>query len=167
MPKEQLRVAVGAPAEIFEQLLQLFAQAGEIVLDREAVRLPSHKVQLSEEHQLWAQRMEQRVKAAGFAPPEIGELLSEFPDKEQASDLLALLIEQGKLVKVAEFVFHPSVVERAKQVARQLCEQNGSFTASQFREAINTTRKYAIPLLEFLDQIGVTVRRGDVRTLRG
>jgi selenocysteine-specific elongation factor len=166
MPKEQLRVAVGAPAEIFEQLLQLFAQTGEIVIDREAVRLPSHEVQLSEEHRVWAQRMEQRVKASGFAPPDLDELLSEFPDREQASDLLALLVEQGKLVKVAEFVFHPSAIEQAKQVARQLCERNGSFTASQFREAINTTRKYAIPLLEFLDQIGVTVRRGDVRTLR-
>jgi selenocysteine-specific elongation factor len=110
--------------------------------------------------------MEQRVKASGFAPPDLDELLSEFPDREQASDLLALLVEQGKLVKVAEFVFHPSAIEQAKQVARQLCERNGSFTASQFREAINTTRKYAIPLLEFLDQIGVTVRRGDVRTLR-
>jgi selenocysteine-specific elongation factor len=111
--------------------------------------------------------MEQRVKASGFAPPDLDELLSEFPDREQASDLLALLVEQGKLVKVAEFVFHPGAIEQAKQVARQLCERNGSFTASQFREAINTTRKYAIPLLEFLDQIGVTVRRGDVRTLRG
>jgi len=167
MPKEQLKVAVGAPAEIFEQLIQLFAQAGEIVLDREAVRLPSHEVQLSEEHRVWDQRMEQRVKAAGFAPPETDELLSGFPDREQASDLLALLVEQGKLVKVAEFIFHPSVIKQAKQVARQLCEQNGSFTASQFREAVNTSRKYAIPLLELLDQIGVTVRRGDVRTLRG
>ncbi len=166
MPKEQLRSAIGVIAEVFEQLLQRFVQAGEIVLDKELVRLPSHEVQLADEHREWAQRMEQRVKAAGFAPPEIDELLAEFPHREQAADLLALLIEQGKLVRVAEFVFHPSTIERAKQVAHQLCQQYGSFTASQFREAVNTTRKYAIPLLEFLDQIGFTVRRGDARVLR-
>lgn len=166
MPKEQLRVAVGVPTETFEPLLQRFAQSGEIVIERELVRLPSHEIELTDEHRDWAKRMEQRARSAGFAPPELDELLSELPDKEQASDLLNLLIEQGKLVKVGEFVFHPSVIEKAKQVVRQLCEQQGSFTASQFREAINTTRKYAIPLLEFLDQIGITVRRGDVRVLR-
>jgi len=166
MPKEQLRVAINLPAEIFEPLLQRFVQSGEVALDKELVRLPSHEIKLTEEHQRWAQRMEQRVKSAGFAPPDLDELLSEFPDREQASDLLTLLVEQGKLVRVAEFVFHPSVIEQAKQVARKLCEQHGSFTASQFREAVNTTRKYAIPLLEFLDHIGITVRRGDVRVLR-
>ncbi len=166
MPKEQLRVAVKAPAEIFEPLLQRFVQSGEIAVERELVRLPSHEIELTDEHRDWAKRMEQRVRSGGFAPPELDELLSEFPDKEQASDLLTLLVEQGKLVKVGEFVFHPSVIEKAKQVVRQLCEQHGSFTASQFREAINTTRKYAIPLLEFLDHIGITIRRGDVRVLK-
>lgn len=167
MPKEQLRVSVGLPSEIFEPLLQRFVRSGEIVLDRELVRLPSHEIKLTEEQQRWAQRMEQRVKSAGFSPPELDELLSEFPDREQAADLLTLLVEQGRLVRIAEFVFHPETIERAKQVARQLCERQGSFTASQFREAANTTRKYAIPLLEFLDQIGVTLRRGDVRVLKG
>ncbi|MCS7186023.1 MAG: selenocysteine-specific translation elongation factor [Armatimonadetes bacterium] len=166
MPKEQLRGVVGLSAEVFEPLLQRFVQAGEISLDKELVHLPSHEIKLTDEQQRWAQRMEQRVKSAGFAPPELDELLSEFPDRDQALDLLSLLVEQGKLVKVAEFVFHPSAIEQAKQVARQLCEKHGSFTASQFREAINTTRKYAIPLLEFLDHIGLTVRRGDVRVLR-
>jgi selenocysteine-specific elongation factor len=166
MPKEQLRVALSVPGEVFEQLLQKFAQSGEIVLDKELIRLPSHEIRLTDEHREWAQRMEQKVKVAGFAPPELDELLAEFPYREQALDLLALLVEQGKLVKVAEFVLHPDTIGRAKQVVRQLCERHGSFTASQFREAINTTRKYAIPLLEFLDQIGVTVRRGDVRVLK-
>lgn len=167
MPKEQLRFIVDAPEEIFEQLLQRFAQAGEIVIDKELVRLPSHEVRLTDEHQRCAQKIEREVKSAGFAPPELDELLSKFPDREQAADLLAFLVEQGKLVRVGEFVFHQDAIERAKQVAHQLCEQYGSFTASQFREALNTTRKYAIPLLEFLDHIGVTVRKGDVRTLRG
>ncbi|MCS7191581.1 MAG: selenocysteine-specific translation elongation factor [Armatimonadetes bacterium] len=166
MPKEQLRSAVGLTVEIFEPLLQSFAQSGEIALDKELVRLPSHEIKLTDEQQRWAQRIEQKVKSAGFAPPELDELLSEFSDREQASDLLNLLVEHGKLVRIAEFIFHPSTIEQAKQVARQLCEQQGSFSASQFREAINTTRKYAIPLLEFLDQIGLTVRRGDVRVLR-
>ena len=168
MPKETLRslVAPDMPANLFETLLQHFTHTGVIVMEREIVRLPSHEIRLTEEQRQWAERMEQRAKSAGFAPPEMDELLADFPDREQAMDLLSLLVEQGRLVRVAEFVVHPETIERAKHLARQLCEQHGSFTASQFREAANTTRKYAVPLLEFLDQLGVTVRRGDVRVLR-
>lgn len=168
IPKEQLRAAVvpDLPPGVFEGLLQHFSKEGTIALDREAVRLPTHEIRLNEEQGRWAQRIERRAKEAGFAPPELDELLNEFPDREQAYDLLSFLIEQGKLVRVAEFVFHPETLERAKQLAKQLCEQHGSFTASQFREAANTTRRYALPLLEFLDHLGVTVRKGDVRVLR-
>jgi selenocysteine-specific elongation factor len=169
MPKETLRslVAPDMAVNLFETLLQHFAQTGVIVVERETVRLPTHEIRLTEEQRQWAERMERKAKTAGFAPPELEELLAEFPDPEQAMDLLSWLVEQGRLVRVAEFVVHPETIERAKQLARQLCERHGSFTASQFREAANTTRKYAVPLLEFLDQLGVTVRRGDVRVLRG
>jgi selenocysteine-specific elongation factor len=169
MPKETLRslVAPDMAVNLFETLLQHFAQTGVIVVERETVRLPTHEIRLTEEQRQWAERMERKAKTAGFAPPELEELLAEFPDREQAMDLLSWLVEQGRLVRVAEFVVHPETIERAKQLARQLCERHGSFTASQFREAANTTRKYAVPLLEFLDQLGVTVRRGDVRVLRG
>ncbi len=168
MPKDLLRnlVASDLLPTIFDALLERFAEEGVIVIERETVRLPSHEIRLTEEQQRWAQRMEQRAKQAGFSPPEMSELLEEFPDREQAMDLLALMMEQGKLVRVAEFVVHPETIERAKRLARQLCEQHGSFTASQFREAANTTRKYAVPLLEFLDHLGVTVRRGDARVMR-
>jgi selenocysteine-specific elongation factor len=169
MPKETLRslVAPDMAVNLFETLLQHFAQISVIVVERETVRLPTHEIRLTEEQRQWAERMERKAKTAGFAPPELEELLAEFPDREQAMDLLSWLVEQGRLVRVAEFVVHPETIERAKQLARQLCERYGSFTASQFREAANTTRKYAVPLLEFLDQLGVTVRRGDVRVLRG
>jgi selenocysteine-specific elongation factor len=169
MPKETLRslVAPDMAVNLFETLLQHFAQISVIVVERETVQLPTHEIRLTEEQRQWAERMERKAKTAGFAPPELEELLAEFPDREQAMDLLSWLVEQGRLVRVAEFVVHPETIERAKQLARQLCERHGSFTASQFREAANTTRKYAVPLLEFLDQLGVTVRRGDVRVLRG
>ncbi len=168
IPKEQLRAAVAPdlPQGMFEGLLQHFSKEGAIALDREAVRLPTHEIRLNEEQQRWAQRMERRAKEAGFAPPELDELLAEFPDREQASDLLTVLFEQGILMRFAEFVVHPETVERAKQIAKQLGEQHGGFTASQFREAAKTTRRYAVPLLEFLDHLGVTVRRGDLRELR-
>ncbi len=168
MPKEQLRMLIAPQLShaTFEALLDRFAREGVIVVERETVRLPSHEVRLTEAQQEWAKRMEQRVRQAGFAPPEVEELLAEFPDRTQAVDLLSLLVDQGRLVRVAEFVVHPEVVEEAKRLAQRLCQQHGSFTASQFREAANTTRKYAVPLLEFLDQLGITVRRGDVRVLR-
>lgn len=168
LSKEALRSAVAPELSppLFEALLQHFEQDGTVVIDREVVRLPHHAVHLTDEWRQWAERMERRAKDAGFSPPDLDELLAEFPDREQAMDVLTLLIEQGQLLRVAEFIVHPATIERAKAIAQQLCEQHGSFTASQFREAAQTTRKYAVPLLEFLDHLGVTVRRGDVRMLR-
>lgn len=168
MLKEQLRNAVAPQVSptLFEALLRHFSDTNIITLDREAVRLPEHEISLDEEMKAWAERMERRTKEAGFAPPELDELLSEFPNRERATDLLTLLVEQGRLVRLGDFVVHPETIEKAKTIAQRLCEKHGGFTPSQFRDAVNATRRYVVPLLEFLDHIGVTVRKGDVRVLR-
>ena len=80
--------------------------------------------------------------------------------------LLALAVEAGELVEIApDYYLHADVL-RATQtlLAEKLCESDG-LTLSQIREILNTTRKYAVPLCEFLDRIGFTVRNGDLRML--
>jgi len=79
-------------------------------------------------------------------------------------DELRRLTQAGRLVNLDGIHFSISAIDAAHEVARRLLEAKpGGFSASEFREALGTSRKYAIPLIEALDARGVTRRRGDVR----
>jgi selenocysteine-specific elongation factor len=79
-------------------------------------------------------------------------------------DVLALMLRQGRLVRVsAEFVYLPEQLDEVRTLIRGL---EPEFTVADFRDAAGLTRKYAVPILEWADKDGLTVRRGDVRRLR-
>jgi selenocysteine-specific elongation factor len=91
-----------------------------------------------------------------------------LPDLEAAGfprELVEAAARRGDLVRISEAVLlTPALVERAEAVIR---EAPGGITVSAFRERLGTSRKYALPLLEWFDRRGVTVRRGDIRVPRG
>ena len=77
------------------------------------------------------------------------------------------MVEQGLLVKVKEdMYFHYRGLDELKQNLLDLFEQQEELTTPQFKELTQTSRKYTIPLLEFLDATRFTIRVGDVRRLR-
>jgi selenocysteine-specific elongation factor len=77
------------------------------------------------------------------------------------------MLEQGLLVKVKEdMYFHRGVLEELRQRLLDFFGEQEEITTSQFKELTQTSRKYTIPLLEFLDTTRFTIRVGDVRRLR-
>ncbi|MGH9052540.1 MAG: selenocysteine-specific translation elongation factor [Acidimicrobiia bacterium] len=79
-------------------------------------------------------------------------------------ELLHNLVRQGRLTRVSDdLVYLPDQLDALPDVLRELPER---FTVAEFRDALGLTRKYAVPLLEWLDAAGVTVREGDLRRLR-
>ncbi|MCS7223495.1 MAG: selenocysteine-specific translation elongation factor [Armatimonadetes bacterium] len=169
LSKEGLRSLVGSQigSEDFESLLAELSRQGTIVIEREVVRLPDHSVRLSADQESLAQMIERKCRQAKFAPLEVSDVLSLIPDREQPMDFISFLIESGRLVRVSDFLYHPETIQEAINLAQQLAKEGGSFTAAQFRDAVATSRKYVVPLLEYLDHLGITVRRGDVRILKG
>ncbi|MGB2989745.1 MAG: SelB C-terminal domain-containing protein [Candidatus Zixiibacteriota bacterium] len=90
-------------------------------------------------------------------------MLNVGPDYE---DVLLFLIEQGQLVELKDGVlFRSDDFEKIKAKVTGFIGQQGAATVSQLRAHLNTTRKYMVPILEKLDQLGVTQREGDKRTL--
>ena len=86
---------------------------------------------------------------------------------EKAIAIQELLVEEGVLISVAEdILFHHKDLEAAKRMLREHLEKEGTMTASQAKNILGSSRKYIIPLLEMLDNEGLTIRRGDVRELR-
>jgi selenocysteine-specific elongation factor len=109
-----------------------------------------------------ADRLVAAVTEAEATPPSIRELMSAGFDQE----LIRAVCSEGRLVRIsADLVVTPSMVDRAAAFIRDAGP--AGTTVSDVREALGTSRKYAVPLLEYLDAKGLTRRVGDVRVARG
>jgi selenocysteine-specific elongation factor len=164
MPREELRTKVipMAPAALFEALLtrnkKLTAQAS-------TVRLATHKVHLQQDEQDARARIEKAFAAGGLAVPSQREVLTASGvDGTRAAILLATLLKEQKLVRVSmDLVFHHTAIDALKTL---LAARKGErFGVGEFKDWTGCSRKYAIPLLEFLDRERLTRRDGDSRVV--
>jgi selenocysteine-specific elongation factor len=103
-----------------------------------------------------------------FAPVPFDEVASavrkaQVPGTNKAFDTL---LARGALIKIGDFLYRGSQVAQIQARVEQFLLKSGKMTASEFRDLLGTSRKYAVPLLEWLDARGVTLRSGDYRMLR-
>jgi selenocysteine-specific elongation factor len=155
MPYEQLRAALELEPKEFEDLI---SRIDGIAVEGAIVRMSSHKVLLSNEQEVDRARIAATVHAAGFSPPFSSEL-------DGDSDVLQTMLDSGDLVKVGDFYISSERAREARALVRSHIEANGPMTVAEIRDLLGTSRKYAVPLCEWLDQTGATRRRGDVRIL--
>jgi selenocysteine-specific elongation factor len=149
----------GAPgdASLADALLSALSGSGRIVREGSTVRLASHSASLAGREEE-ADRLVRAVADAEPMPPTVQELTS----AGFASEMIDAAARAGMLVRLTrDLVVTPGLVARAEALVRG--SGNDGITVSAFREALATSRKYALPLLEYLDQTKVTVRRGDLR----
>jgi selenocysteine-specific elongation factor len=162
MPKEELRgrELPDAPPFLLDALL---ARARNIVAEGETVRLASHKVSLRQDEREATSKIEAAFESAGLAVPPTNDVLSKSGvESTRARTLLQILIRDKKLVRVSEdLVFHASAVQRLRELLAGF--KGRRFGVPEFKDWTGISRKYAIPLLEFLDRERVTRREGDVR----
>ncbi len=161
MPLSELQRRTGYGAGLVRAIAERLGRAGKLRRLAGAVALPEHAPKLRPDQQRRVEAAMQAIEAAGFKPPSRAEVLQMIGGAD-AGQLLEWMRQAGMVVQIGEFVFSKRAVQRAMAVLRQNF-RGRQFTASQARQALGTTRKYAIPLLEFLDRIGFTVRRGDFR----
>jgi selenocysteine-specific elongation factor len=145
---------------LIDALLDDLADRRRVVRTASTLRLASHQVRLDDRREE-VERLVAAVAAGEPAPPTLPDLVAGgFP-----RELVEAAARRGDLVRISDTVLlTPGFVERAEAAIR---EAPGGITVSAFRERLGTSRKYALPLLEWFDQRGVTVRRGDLRVLRG
>lgn len=162
MPREELRSKVLSkpPAALFDALL---SRNKKLVAQGDLVRLATHRVQLREDEQAARAKIESAFVAGGLAVPAQRDVLSASGvDGTRAAILLATLLKEQKLVRVSpDLVFHHTAIDGLKAM---LAAQKGQrFGVSEFKDWTGCSRKYAIPLLEFLDRERLTRREGDSR----
>jgi selenocysteine-specific elongation factor len=154
----------GAPAgpDLIEALLDDLSTRRVLVRAGSTVWAAGHRVSLDEQKDE-VDRLLEAVAAGEPTPPTISELQAAGFSREvieAAARARVLVRVSPELVMTAEFV------TRAEDVLRAEAHAKGGITVSAFRERLGTSRKFALPLLEFFDQRGVTRRQGDVRVLR-
>jgi selenocysteine-specific elongation factor len=149
-----------APTDLtlIDTLLDDFVTRGVVVRTGSALRLPSHRVSLDER----SAEIDRLLAAIGgereATPPSIDELRENGTER----DAVEAAARAGLVVRVPpDLVFTPSFIARAQEVIVAAGETG--ITVSAFREQLGTTRKYAVPLLEWFDQRGITRRTGDRR----
>ena len=160
--KEELRSKrlPGAPPWLMDALL---GRAKTLALDGETVRLASHKIAFKQDEQEAAGKIESAFQSAGLAVPSVQEVLGKSGvESNRARTILQLLLRDKRLVRVSdELVFHSSAIQLLRDL---LARKKGvRFAVPEFKDWTGISRKYAIPLLEFLDRERITRRDGDSR----
>jgi selenocysteine-specific elongation factor len=164
--KQDLKTIVmaDAPAEVFDYVL---AGAPELTQDAEVVRLKSHRVVLKQDEEQARAAIESSFERAGLAAPAVGDVLkASGVEPARARSILQILLRESKLARISDdLVLHAAALA---QLRNELAQKHGQrFSVPTFKEWTGVSRKYAIPLLEYLDREHVTRREGDERIVTG
>ena len=170
MPREELRSRhfPRAHESVFTAVLDRLAGEGRIVA-RERVALSTHRVELSPEEQRARDAITRLFATAGLRPPLAAEVATAAWVPVRLGDrIVQFLLRERVLVKVDDLLFHRDALERLKVEVGQLkggAGQPARVDVASFKEKYGISRKFAIPLLEYLDRERVTRRQGDSRVV--
>jgi selenocysteine-specific elongation factor len=163
MLKEALKVVfIGIDQKVFESLLK---RIDNVVLEKEIIRLKSFSISLSEDKKLNKDKILRALEQAAFQPPAKEDLARSMSMKgEETVELLKIMAAEKSIVRINDSLYismsnYTKMMDRLKDFYSKKQEM----TVGEFRDVLGTSRKYAIPYLEYLDSNKITLRVGEVR----
>jgi selenocysteine-specific elongation factor len=169
IPRAQLAAAFpDLPSEaIVSGLIDRLGATGKVISHSRTVALRGFEPKLSQGERKLKAELAEAIRAGGMSPPDAAELAaSAGPRAGAVPDLLCLLRDEEQVVEINGQIFIDSEVasELHRRVRERLVD-GSAITMSGLRDLLGTTRKFAVPIGEYLDRIGLTKRDGDVRRL--
>ncbi|MSQ23311.1 MAG: selenocysteine-specific translation elongation factor [Chloroflexi bacterium] len=163
IPREEVRGRLGLDTRTFPRAEMKLIEAGIAATDGPFLHLPSHQVSLDAEIESRVAAMAQALDAAGASPPDRAAMINAHA---LTDEILQVLIDRGALVEVAtDLVYTRETYDKLLGEVRALIAGQGPSTVAEVRDRLGTSRKYALAILEHLDQKRVTRRVGDQRVL--
>lgn len=163
IPREELKSKLKLSPREFNAVINKLTNDQALVEHSAFLAKPDHEVRFDNSQQATIQAMMRKFEQNPYSPPSIKECQADVGD-----EILNALIERGELVSVsAEVIFRKQDYDLLVDRINGEIQQKERITLGEVRDLFNTSRKYAQALLEHLDTIGVTVRDGDFRKLRG
>lgn len=167
MSKEQLREQVKVGPEVFHGVLQKLAEEKKLEAVGELVHLAGRGVIMKDDEAESKKIIEQAFASAGLKVPSLKEVLAGLKvDRVRAQKIVTLLLRDKSLIKISdELVFHQGALMDLRQKIAALKASTPKIDVARFKDMTGVSRKYAIPLLEYLDRERVTRRVGDERVI--
>lgn len=158
----------GMHPKLVHFLVERLVKSGQVVLEGDTLRLPGHVVSLASDQSGLRALMESSYVEAGLMPPTTKAFLEENGlAAKDVTQMYRLLMEEGVLIKVSEeFYYAKTAMDDIIGRVRGFFESNQEMGPQDFRDLTELTRKFAIPVLEYLDKEKITMRIGDKRQLR-
>jgi selenocysteine-specific elongation factor len=165
MNKDSLRgMFKGLEPQLFEILV---GQVGEIAVEREIVKLKTFSISLSEDKKILKDRLFKTLEQADFQPPSKDELAKSVSmNPQETGELLRIMASEKFLVRINDSIYIPAGnYDTMMNRLRSFFSTKKEMTVGEFRDMLGTSRKFALPFLEYLDSNKITLRVGEVRKL--
>ncbi len=169
MPLAELktRLARWTDSGAYELALQSLVGEKKATTDEGRVGPAGYQITLSAKDSSLAEQIEEAFRQGDVIAPLESEVRERFGLPEKTfSDILDVLIRQGRLVRLdAKVIYHAHTLHKVQGFVIEYIRRQGSITLAELRDALKFSRKYAQPILEYLDRVGLTQRVGDKRIL--
>ena len=165
---EQLFETSGLRKDVFDGLLKLLLTENKLNEKKNRIALPEHRESFSDDEQKLIRNVESLFTERLFNPPDLQEVIEHTKaSQDKVQKIFKILIEQQRLVRVdKDLFFHRDAVEQARETLVTYIQEKGGLESVRFKYLLDTSRKFAIPLLDYFDRIGLTRRSGYTRYLR-
>ena len=169
MSREELRTRLPeVDQQVFQAALEETVKAGNAEIEKDRVSLKTAERKQDANIEKLEGQILGLLNSRGLTPPSLQELADELHIKGgNLKDILGKLVYEGKVVKVkADMYCAAKPMEDLKKLVREHLGQKKEMLPADFKAVLGLSRKYMIPLLEYLDEIKLTIRTGDKRVLR-
>jgi len=162
MPREELKSQLRLSTKLLNEVVSRAASENKLVDEEATLRLPEHRVRFSADQERQVQKLLAAFRKSPYTPPSVAD-----SEAMVGTEVLNALVQQGRLVQVSEDVLflRETYEEMVERVIEHIKEE-GTITVAQVRDMFAASRKYALALMEHLDERKVTKRVGDERVLR-
>jgi selenocysteine-specific elongation factor len=162
MPKEEVRTLLNSDPRLFNFLL---ASLRDVIVDKDLLRLKDFTVALSGAAEAHKSKIIDLLRQGEFQPPTKTEMSEALKmDQKQITDILNILAKERSVVRVNESIYLSAIAyDKMINTLKSFYAKKPELTVAEFRDLLNTSRKFALPFLEHLDAAKVTLRLGDAR----
>jgi selenocysteine-specific elongation factor len=168
------RLFANAAVGVFRTVIDGMTAGGTLFVEKDIVRLASHKAEATGNEGILLERLGEIFATRALEPPRLEEALAGGSEglgltSDRVQKVFRMLLARGEIVKVSdEFYFSAAAISDIVDKLREYAADNSDrlIDMAAFKELAGISRKYAIPLLEYLDREKITLRVGDKRTIR-
>jgi len=170
LPRQRViqRLARHAEPAVVESTIARMIDTKALRGDGMSIALPSFKPKFTAGQQQLLARMIEIYERAGFMPPDVGEMAKQVgANEKEVRTILDIAVKAGKVSHLGGPLYmHTTHEQELRRRSEQALRERGTLAMSDLRDLFGTSRKYAVPMGEYLDKVGLTKRQGDLRVLR-